>query len=111
MLYFSVALFALSAILGVSILVKWLTKKTASRAVIWSHGIAAVVAFALLFYISLDQASSALNTSLILFGVAAIVGLYMFIRDLNGKYSPYAVAFIHALTAVAAFVALLLFTF
>ena len=48
MIYLAIALFAVSAVLGLTILVKWLTKKDASKGVIYSHGIVAAVALVLL---------------------------------------------------------------
>ncbi len=48
MMYLTIGLFAMAAILGLSILIKWLTKKEASRAVIYSHGIVAATALVLL---------------------------------------------------------------
>jgi hypothetical protein len=41
--------------------------------------------------------------------VAAFAGFYMFINDLKKKPSPMAIAFVHALVAVAGVVSLLFF--
>ena len=111
MIYTSIALFALSAILGLTILIKWLTKKDASKGVIYSHGIAAVIALVVLIVYAVQHQDNFPKVSIILFALSAVVGLYMFIRDLNKKFSPLAVAFAHALVAVCAFVMLLLFAF
>jgi len=110
MIYTAIALFALSAILGLTILIKWLTKKEASKAVIWSHGLVAATALVILVVFAIQNPDNYPQVSLILFVIAAIGGFYMFIRDLNKKNSPLSVAFIHALLAVGGFVMLLFYT-
>jgi hypothetical protein len=111
MLYFTIALFAVSAILGLAILVSWLTKKDAPRSVVYSHGIGAAIGLALLIVYALQNPSSFPKISIVLFVVAAIAGFYMFFNDLQKKPSPLAVAFVHALVAAGGFVALLFFVF
>jgi uncharacterized membrane protein len=111
MIYTAIALFALSAILGLTILIKWLNKKEASKVVIWSHGLVAAIALVILVVYAIKNPANYPQISLILFGIAALVGFYMFFRDLNKKTSPLSVAFIHALLAVSGFVLLLFFTF
>lgn len=108
-IYIAIALFALSAVLGLIILIRWLQSKAASRAVIYSHGIVAAVGLvALLIFVSENPDNFPL-ASLVLFLVAAVAGFYMFFRDLGHKMSPIGLAITHALVAVAGFVALLVF--
>lgn len=109
MIFASIALFALSAVLGLTILIKWLTDKEASQQVIYSHGIVAVIALVLLLVYAAQHPDNFPLVSIILFAVAAVVGLYMFVLDLKKKPSPMFVAIAHALVAVTAFVLLLLF--
>jgi hypothetical protein len=111
LLYLTIALFAVAAVFGLTILIKWLTKKDVSRGVIYSHGIFAAVALVLLIVFSLQNAENYPQVSLILLVVAALGGFYMFFRDLQKKMSPFSIAFIHALLAVAGFVGLLLYAF
>lgn len=111
MIYISITLFAVSALLGLVILFKWLSKKDASRAVVYSHGAVAATALVLLIAYAIINPSNFPKLSIILFVVGALIGFYMFIKDLKQKSSPLAVAFIHALLAVAGFVTLLLFVF
>lgn len=111
MIYTSIALFALTAVLGVGILIKWLTNKDAPRSVIYSHGIFAVIALVLLLIYAVQNPDNFPKTSIILFVLAAIGGLYMFFLDLKKKTSPLVVTFIHALIALGGFVTLLLFVF
>jgi len=111
MIYSAIALFALSAVLGLTILIKWLTKKDASRGVIYSHGIVAAAALAVLIVYAVKNPGSFPKLSIILFVVAALGGFYMFINDLRKKPSQLAIAFIHALLAVGGFLSLLFFAF
>ena len=103
--------FALAAVFGVTILVKWLTKKDVSRAVVYTHGAFAALGLVLLIAFALQHRDNYPRLALILFIVAALGGFYMFFRDLQNKMSPYSIAFVHALLAIGGFVALLLFAF
>lgn len=111
LLYVSIALFAVAAVFGLTILVKWLGKKDASRTSVYAHGVFAALGLVLLIVFALQNSADYPQVSLILFILAALGGFYMFFRDLQKKMSPYSIAFIHALLAVAAFVGLLLFAF
>ncbi len=109
--YASIVLFAIAAVLGLSILIKWLTKKDVSKGVIYSHGIAAAIGLGLLVVLAVEDPEGYPKAALILLVIAALGGFYMFFRDLQQKMSPYSVAFLHALLAVAGFVALLIYAF
>ncbi|MBL7931523.1 MAG: hypothetical protein JNL60_06465 [Bacteroidia bacterium] len=107
MMYFTIALFALSAVLGLIILINWLTKKNAPRGVVYSHGLVAALALVLLIVYAVQNPDNFPKASIILFVIAALGGFYMFFNDLKKKTSPLAIAFIHALLAVAGFIMLL----
>ena len=100
MLYLTLVLFAVSAVLGLTILIKWLTKKEAPKSVIYSHGIVAAVGLVLLIVYALSNPDHFPKASILFFTAAAIGGFYMFFNDIKKKTSPLAVAFIHALLAV-----------
>lgn len=108
MLYFTIALFALAAVMGIIILKNWLTSANTTRTVIYSHGIFAAAGLVLLLVYFLDNPANNIKTSLIIFAIAAIGGFYMFFRDLKGKMSPVWLAVVHGLLAVTAFVILIL---
>ena len=110
-IYIAIALFALSAVLGLSILIKWLTHKDASKGVIYSHGIVAAAALVTLVVFAFNNPDNFPKVSLILFVISAVVGFYMFFRDLRKKMSPMGLAVAHGIVAVLGFVALLLFAF
>jgi hypothetical protein len=109
--YIAIALFAISAVLGLTILIKWLTSKAASKGVIYSHGIFAALALVVLIVFAVNNPDNFPKVSLGLFVLSAIVGFYMFFRDLKHKMSPMGVAIAHALVAVSGFIALLVFAF
>ena len=111
LIYVSIILFAVAAVFGLTILAKWLTKKEVSSTVIYAHGIFAAVALVLLVVFAINNPEGYPQVALILLVIAALGGFYMFFRDLQKKMSPYSVAFVHALLAVAGFVALLLYAF
>ena len=111
LIYISIAIFALAAVFGITILAKWLSKKDVSRGVIYTHGLFAAVGLVLLIVYAMDNRDNYPNIALILLVIAALGGFYMFFRDLQNKMSPYSIAFVHALLAVAGFVSLLFFAF
>ena len=108
MLYLTIALFAVAAVIGLVILKNWLTSGNTPRTVVYAHGLFAAIAIVLLLVILLRNPANSLRTSIILFAVAAVGGFYMFFRDLKGKLSPVWMAITHALIAVGGFFFLLL---
>jgi len=74
----SIALFALAAVLGLTILIKWLTKKEASRTVIYAHGLIAATALVLLAVYSLQHPENFPKISLTVFILGALGGFYLF---------------------------------
>ena len=111
MLYITIALFAIAAVVGLFLLKDWLSKRTPSRVAVYIHGGIAATGLVLLLIYSLQHPSNYPKVSILLFIVAAIGGFYLFYTDLNKKLAPVGIALIHALVAVGAFVTLLLFVF
>lgn len=111
LIYVTIILFAVAAVLGLTILVKWLSKKEVSRTVVYAHGVVAAVALVALAAYALQNPENYPQLALALFVIAALGGFYMFFRDLQNKMSPYSIAFVHALLAVGGFVTLLLYAF
>jgi hypothetical protein len=109
MLYLTIGLFAVAAILGILIFKNWLTSAKTSRGVVYAHGLFAATALVILLVLALQNGASALRTSVILFVIAALGGIYMFVRDLRGKFSPMWLATVHALLAVAGFLVLIFY--
>ena len=111
MLYLTIGLFAVAAVVGLLILKNWLTASKTSRTVIYAHGIFAAAALLLLLVQVLRNPAGFLRTGLLLFVIAAIGGFYMFFQNLKGKMSPTWLALTHAALAVSGFVFLLLTIF
>jgi hypothetical protein len=108
MLHAIIGLFAVAAVIGLIILKNWLTSQNTSRATIYAHGVFAALGLVLLIVYYFQNGVKTLQTSIILFLIAAIAGFYMFFRDLKGKMSPTWLAVVHGLVAVAAFVFIVL---
>ena len=111
MLYFTIVLFALAAIVGFIILKNWLTSAETSRTTVYLHGIFAAVALILLIVYAFENPGNYPRVSLILFVVGALIGFYMFAEDLRKKFSPTWLAIVHALFGVGGFLMLLFFVF
>ena len=111
MLYLTIALFALAALLGLWILKHWLAGQGAPRGVVYAHGLVAAAGLGLLAYFALRNPTHYPQISLLLFVVAALGGFYLLFRDLRGQNSPMAIAGLHAVLAVGGFLSLLLFVF
>lgn len=109
MLYIVIALFAIAAIIGLLILKNWLTSSDTPRSVVYAHGIFAAVALVLMLVWVLQHKEDKLWLSIFLFAIAAVVGFYMFLKDLKGKFSPVWMAVLHGLVAVAGFLFLLFY--
>jgi hypothetical protein len=108
MLYLSIALFGLAAVFGIIIIKNWILSSDTSRTVVYAHGIFAALALGLLVFYFTQNPDSRVQTSLVLFGLAALVGFYMFFKDLKGVFSPTWLGILHGLVAVAGFICLLL---
>ena len=110
MIYTSIALFALAAILGMTLLTFVLRSKPTPKGVLFLHGGVAATALILLILYSFRAAPRPIE-SLVLFILAAAGGLFMGIRDILGKPPPKWLAIGHGLLAVAGFGFLLYYAF
>lgn len=111
MLYTTIVLFALAAVVGFIILKNWLTSSDTSRTTVYLHGIFAAVALVLLAVYAFQNPGNYPKASIILFVIGAVIGFYMFAEDLRKRFSPTWLAVVHALFGVAGFLMLLFFVF
>src|SRR5690242_2647444 len=111
MLYLTIVLFALAAIVGFIILKNWLTSADTSRTVVYLHGIFAAAALILLIVFAFQNPAHYPKASIILFVIGALGGFYMFAEDLKKRFSPTWLAIVHALFGIAGFLMLLFFVF
>ena len=110
MLYFIIGLFALAAVLGLVIATAIFTKNPSTpKGAVYAHGIAAAAALVLLIVYAVNNPENYPKISIILFVVAALGGLVLFINDMKKKPGPSGLVIVHALAAVIAFILLLTF--
>lgn len=110
-LYFIIALFALGATFGLYLLSLVLRKKETPKFVSIIHGTFVVSAFLLLIYSAFKHGLDGLTESIVLFALAAIIGITLILRDLTGKSLPWWLAAGHGFIAVTGFAFLLLYAF
>lgn len=110
MLNLIIVLFAAAAVAGTILAISIFKKKETPNAVVFIHGGLAASALVLLIIYAMNTPGTVL-TSLVLFGVAAIGGFYLFYRDMNKKPGPVTLVAVHALAAVAGFLLLLMAAF
>lgn len=111
MIYGSIILFALAAVLGLIIADAIFKGKETPKPVVYAHGAIAATGLVILVIYALQNPDHFPLVSLIIFVVAALGGFYLFANDMKKKPGPKAVVIIHALAAVTAFTLLLLFAF
>ena len=109
MLYTTIALFALAALLGMYLISFVLQGKETPKSVAFIHGGFAAAALVLLIYYTATGAGPV--ESVVLFVIAALGGFVMIARDLSGKSIPKWLAMVHGLVAVTGFVFLLVHAF
>jgi hypothetical protein len=109
MLITSLILFAIAAIGGLFLAVRHFKKRELPMSVALIHGLVAAIALVLLIIvIVLGSGSGLLNTALLLFVVAAILGFFLFGMYLRKRPLASGLLSIHAILAVAGFVLLLI---
>ena len=108
MLYAIIVLFVLAAVVGLIILKNWITGSETSRTTVYVHGIFAALGLVLLIVHYFQNGAKALQTSIILFVVAALAGFYMFLRDLKGKMIPVWLAVVHGLVGATGLIFIVL---
>ena len=109
MLGVAVVLFALAALLGITLAAKHLKKKDAPISLALVHGLAAAVGLVLLIIAVTQMPSAGLaGVALVIFIIAALGGFVLFAMHLMKKPLPRGLMFVHALAAVVAFIILLI---
>lgn len=106
----AIALFSLTAIIGIVMLSFVLQGKKPSRVLVFTHGPLAIAAVILLFVYSSDHHPIPLE-SIVLFLIAATGGFILIAHDLMGKTIPKWLGIAHGLIAVAGSIFLLVFRF
>lgn len=110
MLTVIILIFAITAVLGLTIAVPLLQGKPTPKPAVALHGIAAAAGLITLILFAVNNASAPI-ASLVIFIIAAIGGFILLTNDLKKKPGPKALVIIHAGAAVIAFLLLLIFAF
>jgi asparagine N-glycosylation enzyme membrane subunit Stt3 len=105
----SLILFAIAAVLGLTVAIQILKNKQTNKVVAVIHGLFAATALIVLIVFALGGTGGGVTTEIVLFVIAALGGVFLITRDLMKKPGPKAVVVIHALVAVISFVMLLVF--
>lgn len=108
MLWTAISIFALTAILGMTLISYVLQNKPTPKALAFIHGPFGAIGILLLIIYAFYRSPSPLE-SIIIFIIAAFMGFILIFRDLTGRSIPKWLAVLHGLTAVTGFVFLLFF--
>ena len=107
----SLILFAIAAVIGLTLAITILKDKETNKGVAVIHGLFAATALIILIIFAFGETGGGVMTEVILFIIAALGGIFLITRDLMKKPGPKAVVVIHALVAVISFIMLLIFAF
>ncbi|HEY1847638.1 MAG TPA: hypothetical protein VGG37_00465 [Opitutaceae bacterium] len=108
MLIAALVIFAVAAVIGLTLAVKILKKKETSKPVALLHGLAGAAGLVILILQAVKHPATLLTASIVLLVIAALGGVVLFANDLRKKPGPAALVIIHALAAVAAVVLVLI---
>jgi hypothetical protein len=97
MLIPALVLFALAAVLGITVAVAIVKKKETSKPVALTHGACAAAGLIILILSVVNHPHTLLITAVVLLVIAAIGGAVLFANDLRKKTGPVALVVIHAL--------------
>lgn len=109
-IYVVIGLFSLAAILGLILISYVLRSKETPKAVAFIHGPVAAIALIILIIYTINH-DRMFIASIVLFVIAALGGIILFIKDLTGKTVPKWLAVVHGLVAVSGFTVLLINAF
>jgi len=107
MLVLSIILFAVAAILGLTVAIALFQKKEPSKPVALAHGAVAAAGLVVLILFALQHAHGLLTAAIVLFVVAALGGALLLANDLRKKPGPLALVAVHAAAAAVALVLVL----
>jgi hypothetical protein len=104
MLYLSLALFAVAALLGLTVAVALFKKRETSKPVALAHGVVAAAGLIVLIVHAAATPARLLTIAIVLLVVAALGGVVLFANDVRRQPGPLALVIIHAVAAVTAVV-------
>jgi hypothetical protein len=110
LLYSSMVIFGIAALIGVYLISHVLQNKFPPKGVALTHGGLAATALVLLI-VFIYNTGADLIQAVALFVIVALGGVIMFIRHLKGKNIPKGLAIAHGLLAIIGFIFLLAYTY
>ena len=110
-LYLVIVLFVFATMIGVLMISMQLQGEIVSKNIMYAHIILAIVAIVVLAVFSYQYPDNYPKLSLILFGLAGLLGIYMFSNFLKEKRNPFIIDLVYGLLAMGGFVYLIFFVF
>lgn len=110
-LYLVIVLFVFATMIGLLMISMQLQGEVVSKKIMYAHIILAAVSMVVLIIYSIQHPDDYPKLSLILFGLAALLGVYMFANFFKGKTNPLLIDLLYGLLALAGFVNLVFFVF
>ncbi len=110
MIYTAIAIFGMTAILGLYLLTLILRDKQVPKGAAIVHGLFAVAGLILLIFYCVKHEVGPLE-SIIIFSIAALGGFILAYKDLTGRKIPKWLGIVHGVTALVGFAFLLWFAF
>lgn len=105
MIIAAITLITLAVILGSYLLIRILRKKHPPKAIVFAHGTFAVLGILLILIFALTTEQHHKHwDSFTIFSIAAVVGIYMFSRDIRHKNVPKWVAIVHGSIGLFGFI-------
>lgn len=109
MIIAAITLITFAVILGFYLLIRILQKKHPPKAIVFAHGTFAVLGILLILIFALTTEQHHKHwDSFTIFSIAAVVGVYMFSRDIRHKNVPKSVAIVHGSIGLFGFVWILI---
>lgn len=108
-LLIAILFFLIAAGLGLVVLMSILQNTPTPKVFVYTHGGFALLGLGIIVYYTIIHTRHAPLTSLILFLIAALGGLILFVIDMQGKSIPKWLALIHPVMALIALLALVIF--
>lgn len=109
MLFVSLALFILAAVFGLMNFMFVIKKKNPPKAIAYTHGTLALLGIMSIIVIAMAEPHATPYAALILFILAAMGGLTMFVKSQQKKPIPKAIVIIHPLIGLLGIIALVAF--
>jgi predicted membrane channel-forming protein YqfA (hemolysin III family) len=110
-LYLTVVIFVFATMIGVLMITMQLQKELVPKKIMYAHSALAATAFLILMGYSIKHPEDYPRTSVILFVLAGLLGIYMFTNFMKERNNPMVVDILYGCLALGGFVTLLMYIF